>query len=244
MKRNSIIRIVLLLCCMQAVSAYKIRCWILCSEQTAIQNDYVEHRDYCRNYSQLRIDTDTSNPQLLDPKERKAKLVSLFSACMADKGWTVPDGRYSQQPSAPIPAGSSAVMSEKSNPLQTSPLGAPVMQQQASAHANGSLASGTLMNRNQYSPNAPRLPAVAGIPVAAAPALAQGKNAATLAAEQRDKAFLARSTECAFARHSAENSSLAATRAKACDIECAERLKAAPDAPRPAACPADPSTIN
>jgi hypothetical protein len=50
---------------------------------------------------------------------------------------------------------------------------------------------------------------------------------------------LSRAAECMFARHAAANSSIAASRAMACDLECAQALRAAPDAPRPAACPAD-----
>ncbi len=207
MNKYKIFHIFLLLATMQALSAYKVRCWILCTDQTAVQNDYVEHRDYCRGYSQLRIDTDTSSPELLDAKERKSKLVALFSACMAEKGWTVPDGKYNQQASNAIPSGTSGV--QKANATQTSPLSEVATPNAAPVAAT--VASTTLIG---------------------------GKNAATRAAEQREKAFLSRSTECAFARHAAKNSSLSATRAKACDIECRERLKAAPDAPRPAACPA------
>ncbi len=211
MNKHKILHILLLVAAMQTVSAYKVRCWILCTDQTAIQNDYVTDRDYCRGYSQLRIDTDTSSPELLEAKERKSKLVALFSACMAEKGWTVPDGKYNQQASSAIPSGSST---------------------NAKANSTAAIASAN--------PGAAPVSTTVGAaaPAAAAGALVGGKNAATLAAEQREKAFLSRSTECAFARHAADSSTLAATRAKACDIECRERLKAAPDAPRPAACPA------
>ena len=50
-------------------------------------------------------------------------------------------------------------------------------------------------------------------------------------------ARLTRSAECSYARNSASVSSIAATRAKACDLECAKALELAPDAPRPASCP-------
>ncbi len=53
------------------------------------------------------------------------------------------------------------------------------------------------------------------------------------------RAAIARKTECAFARQAAANSAISASRAKACDLECSQRLRAAPDAPRPAACPSE-----
>ena len=84
-------------------------------------------------------------------------------------------------------------------------------------------------------------PAAAGAGAAASGAPAQ--DAATQAqAQQEQKAFLARASECNFARQNATVSSNAAARAKACDLECEQRLTAAPDAPRPAACPAEVSS--
>ncbi len=198
--------IALLIASMQLVSAYKFRCWMFCTDQTAVQNDYINDRDSCRSYAQLRIETDTSNSELMDSKNRSSKLVSLFSACMADKGWTVPDGgKPGQQASAPVPVQNSA---------------APAIASAANP--------------------AP----VAAVAAVAPAAVVANSDAATLAAQRREKAFLARSSECAFARHGAAYSSVAAARAQACDIECTQRLKAAPDAPRPAACPADPNTIS
>jgi len=199
------IHILLLLSAMQATSAYKQRCWFLCKEQTAIQNDYVSDRDRCRNYSQLRIDTDTSSPELLESGPRKAKLISLFSACMSEKGWTVPDGKYSQQASAPTPVPNPATPGLTFVPTKAA--------------------------------------STAAAPIAASAAVAAtAPSAAAMATQQRNRAFLARSTECAFSRHSSGQSAAASARAQACDIECAERLKASPDAPRPAACPADVNT--
>jgi len=203
MKLHPIVTVVFLLASMQMVSAFKMRCWMFCSEQTGIQTDYVADRDSCRDYAQLRVATDTATPELMEEKSRKAKLIAIFSACMADKNWTVPDGKASQQPSPPVPI---------------------------------------------PTPGQPVTPATAApMPVAnsaaPAPAIATAQDAAAMAQQRREKTFLARTSECAFARHGAPYSSVSATRAKACDIECAQRLKAAPDAPRPAACPADPNTL-
>lgn len=58
-------------------------------------------------------------------------------------------------------------------------------------------------------------------------------------AERERRAYIARASECNFARQNAGVSSNSAARAKACDLECTHRLEAAPDAPRPAACPAE-----
>lgn len=176
MKLHPAIRIVLLVACMQAVSAYQFRCWLFCGDQTAVQNDYVGARDKCRKYAQLRIETDTSSTELREERARAQKLISLFSSCMADNGWTIPDGKGGQQ------AAGSAPVQAAANPTN---------------------------------------------------------DAATLAAQRREKAYLARSSECAFARHGAAYSSISRTRAEACDIECAEQRKATPGASRPAACPSE-----
>lgn len=45
-----------------------------------------------------------------------------------------------------------------------------------------------------------------------------------------------RAAECAFARQAAESSVVAAKRAEACDIECRDLKRIAPEAPRPGAC--------
>lgn len=229
MKYSRLTHIALLIAAMQMVSGYYMRCWFLCEDQSAIQHSYVDDRDLCRTYSQLRIDTDTSNPELLEERQRKAKLVTLFSACMAERGWTIPDGKYSQQASNPIPV---------PNPTGGNQ---PVML----AHSTATLLTSTPPSARQNAGSSSPAPAggAGGVAMGGA-ATAPPQSAAAIAAAQRERAFLARSTECAFARHSAANSSTAAARAAACDIECAERQKAAPDAPRPAACPADPSTLS
>ena len=78
-------------------------------------------------------------------------------------------------------------------------------------------------------------------PAAPAPTPAPVPTQANAQEQAERKASISRSSECAFARHSASISSNAAARARACDIECAQRLSAAPDAPRPAACPSGPN---
>ena len=41
---------------MARTSGYKFRCYWACIDQTAIQDDYVEQRDRCREYAQLKLD--------------------------------------------------------------------------------------------------------------------------------------------------------------------------------------------
>ncbi len=168
-------------------TGYRFRCWFLCVDQTSTQNNYIEERDRCRDYAQLKVDMALKNSHgPIDDKARKSQLVSLFSECMSNNGWTVGDTKSVAAPApSPVPA-----------------IAAPS-------------------------------PAMA----AGGPPAMTASTAATTAATA--KASLTRSAECMFARHAAANSSISAARAKACDLECSERLRAAPDAPRPAACPAD-----
>ena len=116
--------LLLLIAAMHAVSGFKVRCYWLCTDQTAVQSDYVADRDVCRQYAQLRIDTDTATPGLMDDASRTGKLVSLFSACMADKGWTVPDGKSGQQPAAaPMASPSTATAPAQSATSAAAPVG-------------------------------------------------------------------------------------------------------------------------
>jgi hypothetical protein len=180
-------KLIFLLATFFATSGYTFRCWILCSDQTNIQSEYVEKRDLCREYAQLKLDMVAKHAPGEDDKSHKAQLVTLFAECMNKNGWNVPgahqDSVVDDEGGRPAPAAAS-----------TSP--AP-----NAAHAS--------------------------------------PNTAAMAADER--AALLRSSECNFARYAASTSSIQAARAKACDLECAERLRAAPDAPRPAACPAGSS---
>lgn len=160
-------------------SGYRFRCYLACTDQTGIQNDYVEQRDKCREYAQYKIDMAMKESNNLDDRSRKSQLVTLFSQCMATNGWTVPDGRGE---------------------------GAP---KQAAAP--------------QAAPAQPAAPSAA----------------VTATNKAEEKSALLRNAECNFARQSASVSSNAAARAHACDLECAEGLRVAPNAPRPASCSGD-----
>lgn len=171
------LKILFLVAVLAATSGYRFRCWAFCTDQVSVQHDYVEQRDRCRDYAQLKLDMAMRSVKgTKDEKSRRTQLVNLFSECMAKNGWTVDDKAEKALASAPTPA-----------PM-------PI--------ANNVGTSTTEAETAAY-----------------------------------EKASLTRASECAFARHAAAHSSIAAARAKACDLECAGRLSAAPDAPRPAACP-------
>lgn len=174
-------RALFLIAVITVTPGYMFRCYLFCIDQTAVQDNYVEQRDRCREYAQMKLDMamrDVEGPH--DEKARKAQLVTLFSQCMGNNGWTVPDGK--EKPTA------------GATPLQP--------------------------------------PTGVGIPPV--------PTAASVAADKAEsKAAVSRASECAFARYSADVSANAAARAAACDTECEERLRAAPEAPLPAACPAE-----
>ena len=93
------LRIIFLFSALTLTSGYRWRCYVACTDQTSIQNDYVEQRDKCREYAQLKVDMAMretgSGP---DDRSRKNQLVSLFSQCMGNNGWIVPDGKGEGSP--------------------------------------------------------------------------------------------------------------------------------------------------
>ncbi len=176
-------RLLFLVTVLIVTSGYRFRCYWACTDQTGIQNDYVEQRDHCRAYAQLKLDMVSRNSARQDDHTRKTQLVNLFSQCMEQKGWDIPSGQEAGEEGSPEP-----------------------------------------------------LPEAAAV-AAAKPARTQAEKAAQT---QEQKWAISRSAECAFARHAATTSRIAAARAEACDLECTQRLKNSPDAPRPSACPAGP----
>ncbi|MFO0389488.1 MAG: hypothetical protein ACK502_07205 [Alphaproteobacteria bacterium] len=169
------LRLIFLAFVLIVTPGYRFRCWWACTDQTAIQHDYIEQRDHCRAYAQLKLDMVMRNNNIEGtPLNRQTQLVNLFSDCMATKGWDIPKG------STDAGAPTADSISEKKAPLS---------------------------------------------------------KEEAIAIQQQRKWALTRSSECAFARNAAAYSSISAARAKACDLECEQRLKEAPDAPRPAACP-------
>lgn len=180
-------RAAFLLTVIMMASGYRFRCWWMCQDQTAIQNDYIEQRDRCREYAQLKLDLSMRNNADPDTDQsRKARIISLFGECMSNSGWSM-----------------------------TSTTGLDKL-----TGSQGQQAAQASQAQGQIQPG-------------------QSPSPAEAAAENR--AALSRSAECAFARQAASVSSIANARAKACDLECAQRLRLAPDAPRPAACPSGPN---
>jgi hypothetical protein len=182
-------RLLFLVLVLTVTSGYRFRCWVFCTDQTSTQHDYIEQRDRCRDYAQLKLDMAVRNAgSPVDATGRRTLLVHLFSECMNSNGWNVP--------SVPTP------LAGEPTPDKAAPL---PMDSNALTHA----------------------PRTASVNTAA-------DKAATRSA-------LTRKAECDFARYAASTSSISAARAQACDLECSQRLKAAPEAPRPAACPSDAS---
>ncbi len=92
------LRLLFLLSVALLSSGYRWRCYIFCEEQTGIQNDYVEERDQCREYAQNNLEAELEKTKTANtPKTRQAKLVILFSECMAQYGWDVPSGEKSAE---------------------------------------------------------------------------------------------------------------------------------------------------
>jgi hypothetical protein len=168
-------------------SGYRFRCWMFCLDHTSTQHEYIEARDKCRAYAELKQDMQIRGTATgpVTNKDRKTALVSLFNDCMANNGYNIAN------PAPPPPVATNTAVAALA-PVQRS-----------------------------YAP--------AAAPVAKPSVVERSET----------KTAISRSAECMFARHAAAHSSISATRAKACDLECAQRLKAAPDAPRPAACPTD-----
>ena len=87
------LQIIFLITALALTSGYRWRCYVACTDQTSTQNDYVEQRDNCREYAQLKVDMAMRENGSLDDRSRKTQLVSLFSQCMGNNGWIVPDGK-------------------------------------------------------------------------------------------------------------------------------------------------------
>ncbi len=88
-----LLNIILLLSVAIFCSGYRFRCYAFCNDQTAIQNDYVEQRDECRDYAQNNLNAEMAKSKTPDSgKARKEKLVTIFSECMSKYGWDVPSG--------------------------------------------------------------------------------------------------------------------------------------------------------
>ena len=71
-------------------------CWMIgmllllgCVDQTSIQSDYLSERDDCQSEAEDRIDDYSEGADEADIRLRNSKLVSLFSDCMFEHGWTV-----------------------------------------------------------------------------------------------------------------------------------------------------------
>lgn len=60
-----------------------------CEDQTGIQMDYVSNRGQCQDFAESNIGRFADETNGGDIRARNAKLVTLFSDCMFEMGWTV-----------------------------------------------------------------------------------------------------------------------------------------------------------
>lgn len=60
-----------------------------CLDQTSIQRDYISERSGCQSEAESRISEYQGELAGADARATNAKLVSLFSDCMSERGWSV-----------------------------------------------------------------------------------------------------------------------------------------------------------
>lgn len=60
-----------------------------CGSHTSVQRGYGSDRNQCQDWSEDMLPEFLNPNQSVDVKERNAKLVTLFSDCMYERGWTV-----------------------------------------------------------------------------------------------------------------------------------------------------------
>lgn len=99
-----------------------------CIDQTSIQTDYVAERSSCQGEAESRINEYSGEIADDDVRAKNAKLVTLFSDCMFDRGWSVasPNREAPKPGDNPLEAARKAP-DQAAQPTQTAP--APVYQQ-------------------------------------------------------------------------------------------------------------------
>lgn len=60
-----------------------------CMDQTSIQTSYISERNDCQSQAESKIGDYEDSDDIKNVHRRNAKLVSLFSDCMFEYGWTV-----------------------------------------------------------------------------------------------------------------------------------------------------------
>lgn len=60
-----------------------------CNNQTSIQRSYISERNDCQSEAEDRIGDYEDSGDATDVRRRNAKLVTMFSDCMFEYGWTV-----------------------------------------------------------------------------------------------------------------------------------------------------------
>lgn len=132
----------ILLCAWMGLSAFNY-CFIICSENTTIQQDYTRKRDHCRELAELKADIRGNTSD--DMEARKTQLVSIFSECMGQQGWAVPKPGADADKKGTITAGplgsglgrsASAANNEKTQeaPLPSQPATEPTLTEEEQAY--------------------------------------------------------------------------------------------------------------
>lgn len=88
-------------------------CTFFCTDTTQLQRTYVEGRDHCRQYAELKaemmpqdmpVEPGVYHPPSTLSNATKTRLVGLFSECMNYEGWSIPgpDDKNKKAPEAPL----------------------------------------------------------------------------------------------------------------------------------------------
>ena len=122
-----------------------------CENQTSIQNAYVANRNTCQLMAEQNIDRFMA-PGESNLRARNAKLVTLFSDCMFDQGWTVAtperEDEMAFEDDLPqlndVPAGTSPATAAAQQQQPTPTMGAP---------ATGAAAPAAPLDPNRRAPS-------------------------------------------------------------------------------------------
>lgn len=188
-----------------------------CSDNTSIQMKYNDARDECTTLAEMKAGAPASQATQAG-RNTKTRLVTLFSECMQGKGWDVPG-----------PSTQSATDVDGNRIAVSGPMGT------FGAGLGGAISPTYSSPQPGFAPP-PSFAASANVPPPT-PITTQSVNTPrTYVPQPIDESHKRRSAECAFARANRDVSVVSKKRAKACDLECSEMLRSAPEAPRPAAC--------
>lgn len=103
-----------------------------CKNQTTVQRSYVTNRDQCQIFAEQNLGRFLSPGEETDVRSRNAKLVTLFSDCMFEQGWTVATPEREEEPEfagTPSPDDLPEFSADALAPARRAPSQQPVTQQ-------------------------------------------------------------------------------------------------------------------